>query len=528
VTDLHEPDLHGTDLHGAVVPETDASEATPALRGRVQRGVLWGAMNTAASRVVQFISTLIVARLLAPQDFGVLAVAIVVQTIALNTAELGATAALGRGDRDPDKIAPTVFTVALITSGILTLAMMLTAPWLAATFGNPDATGVIRVLSLTVALAGLASVPTAMVWREFMQRPRMVVDLSNLVVTLALVVPMALAGWGAMALAWSRVGGQLVATVGYWIISPRRYRPGFDRHEIRGIVRLGAPLALANVVAFATLNLDYVVVGRQLSAAALGLYLMAFNLASLPSTVVMALVRTVAVPAFGRLHKAGRLASQAGPVTGWVATVSFPVTAGLIALGLPLIVTLYGDRWSGAAVAMTGLALFGAARILTELFSDLCVGAGRTVGLLWVQVVWFVALAPAMLLGVHEWGIAGAGIAHAVVGFAVVVPIYLVLVRRGVGTPVSAVLGALRRPALGAVLAGVAAWAVARVVPGNLPALLLGGLTCLAVSAAVSWPLLKRLVRDRFGTGRRSHVDVDAGLAEVAGVAEVASEGAAR
>lgn len=471
------------------VRDRDPTQPSPSLARRVRSGAIWGAVNVGASRLLGFLSMLIVARLLAPEHFGALAVALVVQTIALNIAELGATAALGRGDRDPDEIAPTVFTIALVTSGLLTWAMAASAPWIATALGDPAATDVIRVLSITVALAGLSSVPTAMVWRDFLQSRRIAVDLANILVALALVVPMAMWGWGAMALAWSRVGGQLVAATGFWIITPRRYLPGWNGREAGGILRLGLPLAAANLVVFATLNLDYVVVGRLLDPVALGLYLMAFNLASLPSTVVTAVVRTVAVPAFGRLHAAGRLPEQAVRVARGLSFTAFPLSALLVGLAAPLIVTLFGERWAPAASAMLGLGIFGMARILSELFADLCVGAGRTLGLFWVQVVWLAALAPALWWCVSQWGIAGAGYAHAAVAWLVVVPVYLVLVHRGVGASPARLLRACLPPAVGAVACAVAAAVVASMFEEPVLAVLAGAAAGLAAYAIATLPI---------------------------------------
>lgn len=492
---------------------SDAEPMTAALAGRVRRGALWGAVNVGASRILGFVSMIVVARLLAPEHFGALAIALVVQTIALNIAELGATAALGRGDRDPDEIAPTVFTIALVTSGVLTGAMAMSAPWLAAALGDPAAADVIRVLSITVTLAGLSSVPTAMVWRDFLQGRRIAVDLANILVTLALVVPMAMWGWGAMALAWSRVGGQLAAAIGFWIVTPRRYLPGWSRREAGGILRLGLPLAASNLVVFATLNLDYVVVGRLLDPVALGFYLMAFNLASLPSTVVNSIVRTVAVPAFGRLNVVGRLPMQAVRVARGLSFAAFPLSALLIGLAAPLMVTLFGERWEPAAAAMLGLGVFGMARILTELFADLCVGAGRTAGLFWVQVVWFAALAPALWVSVSLWGIAGAGYAHAAVAWFVVIPVYLVLVHRGVGASPARVLRACVPPALGAIVCAVVAAAVAAAIAVPILAVLAGGAAGLLAYAVATLPigtgyLLALRTRNRETAAPRPHEEV--------------------
>jgi O-antigen/teichoic acid export membrane protein len=468
--------------------------STEALAGRVRRGALWGAVNVAASRILQFVSTIILARMLAPEYFGALAVAIVVQTIAMNAAELGATAAIARGDRDPDAVAPTVYTIALATSVSLTAVMVVTAPLLATAMGNASAAPVIQAMSVTVLLSGVSSVPAALLWRDYHQRQRAGIDLANALTALVLVVPMAMAGWGAMALAWSRVGGQVVATAGYLLASPRRVRPGFDRAVAGSVPRLGLPLALANLVVFAALNVDYVVIGRILGPEHLGLYLVAFNLAAIPSTLITAVVRTVAIPTFGRLFAAGRLADAAVQAVALMSYLAFLVSALLAGLGLPLVVMLYGERWAPAAVAMLGLGVFGAARILSELFADLSVGAGRTVELFWVQVAWFVALVPAMLLGVRLGGLAGAGVAHAVVTWLVVVPVYALVLRRATGVRLRALGRAALPGTVGGVAAGLAAWWVGTHVETTILATLLGGLAGTGVYVVATLPWARALL----------------------------------
>lgn len=449
----------------------------------------------ALGRILQFATTIIVARMLAPEHFGALAVALVVQVIATNMAELGATASLARGNGDPDKIAPTVFTIALATSALLTAAAIMFAPYLASAFGDPEATPVIQVLSLTIMLQGLSAVPSTMVWREYLQKPRIVVDTANLVVVLALVVPMAGAGWGAMALAWSRVGGQLVAAIGYWVITPRRYLPGFDRAVAAEVLRLGLPLAMANLVVFVTLNLDYLLVGRIMGPVELGMYLLAFNLAGLPSAVVTAVIRSVAVPTFGRLHAEGTLGQASIRFVFGISYAAFPISALLIALAHPLIVTVYGDKWAHAAAAMVGLGLFGAAKILVELFADLCVGAGRTMGLFWVQVAWLAALAPALFFGIQWWGAPGAGVAHAVVAFFVVVPLYIAVLRSVLNISAIRFVRACLAPAAAAGAAGIAAWFVGGWIAAPLMALIAGGLTGVGVYAVLTYRSGRRLIQ---------------------------------
>ena len=339
---------------GALGRGRRAMSVDVALARRVRRGAAWGAAGVGVSRLLQFVTTMALARLIAPEAFGLLAVAITIQTIALNASELGATAALGRGDRDPDEIAPTVWTIALSTSAALTAVMFFSAGPLAEALGQPDAAAAVRVMSFVVMFSGMSAVPTALIWRDFHQGRRLVIELIGSLITGVLAIILAVAGWETMALAWSRTIGAAVVAVLFISASPRRYLPGFDRHEARGILRLGAPLAAANIVVFAILNVDYVVIGRQLDARVLGIYLLAFNLAALPSTVLTQVLRTVAVPTFGRLHATDRLGTSVGSVVTLVCAAAFGACAALAAVGGPALETLYGSDYGSAATVLVG------------------------------------------------------------------------------------------------------------------------------------------------------------------------------
>lgn len=462
------------------------------IKAGLKGGLAWGAAGVVAGRALQFLTMLILARILAPEHFGALAVAQVIQTIAVNVTELGATAALARADRDPREIAPTILTLGVATSAVITGAVILFAPTLAAVLGDPGASGVIQILSITILLSGCSGVPAALVWRNYLQRPRAFIEVAGAALTLVVAVPMAQDGWGAYALVWSRVAGQVLTTGGYWVITPIRFRPGFDRAAAAYVLRLGMPLALANLVVFATLNLDYAIVGRQLGPAQLGVYLLAFSLANLPSSLLTAMIRTVALPTFGRLHKAGLLDRAAPDVLGLAAFLAMPVSALLVALAAPLVQVLYGTAWAGAAGAMIGLGIFGAGRITSDILADLCVGGGRTGGLFWVQTLWLACLFPALLAGVSFWGVTGAGSAHAAVICLAVLPVYFILAGRVLGTPAKRLVAPLIAPVGAAAGAGVLSWLVANGIAQPLAALAGGGLAGAALYLALTVRTAKR------------------------------------
>jgi O-antigen/teichoic acid export membrane protein len=443
---------------------------------KVRRGAAWSTAEVAVARFGQFAQGIVVARLLAPNDFGVFAVALVVHSIVVNVSELGVSAALIRDDEaTARKGAPTVATIALVASGVIAALMMLLAPLLSGSLGSRDAAGAVAVMALTLPLAGIAAVPSAFIRRDFRMDRLFVASALNMVATAIVVILLALAGWGPMALAWSWVAGQLATSVILLTYKPGRVFPGWDRAEAGRLLRFGLPLAGANILAFTVLNVDYIVVGRVLGAEALGLYVLAFNISGWPMNVFGAVVRSVSLPGFSHLQRDGASMSESFPrAIGIVATLTLPVCAILGALAVPLVNAVYGSRWSGAAAALVGLSALGAVRILIELTADFLVTLGRTRAVFVAQIPWLLGLTAALLVLVHGHGIAGAGFAQALVSVGLMTPIYLVLLHR-VGVSMLAVARAVVPPLIWALIAAGVALLVAHQIANPLLAVLAGG-----------------------------------------------------
>jgi len=416
--------------------EATGGEAHRSLGGLVRRGVAWTSLDVAVNRTGGFLMGLIVARVLAPRDFGIYAVALVVHTILINISDLGLGTALIIGDEDELAAnAPTVTTIAMISGVVLGLLMALPAGEFARLLGAPRAADTIRVMALTLPLAGLVAVPSALLRRAFRMDRMFVADTANTVVGGVVAIGLALAGLGPVALALSFVAGQLVTTVLVFVYSPARYGPGWNRRRARKLLRFGMPLVGANIVGLSIQNVDYIIVGRLLGAVPLGLYMLAFNMSGWPQNVFSAVIRSVSFPAFARMREDSRdMPREFINALRMVSRLTLPVCLFLGALSHPLIVFVYGPKWAAASHALVGLSILAAGRTIMELFSDFLVSLERTRTLFVIQIVWFVPLTAALLVLVPRLGITGAGIAHATVADLIVVPtfvycVYLVGVR---------------------------------------------------------------------------------------------------
>ena len=485
--------------------QTPGSGTPPLVGRRVGTGALWSALNAATLRVATFLVTLIVARLVAPYEFGVFTVAVTVFTVAMSFAELGVSFAIVREHQRSPQIAPTVFTISLANAAALALAMVVFAPFLARQLGSADAASAIRVLALYVLLSGFSAVPRALMNRDFMQRRRFVVDAAFFVTSTAVMLVLVMLGHPVMGLAISRVAGQLVTVIMIMWMAPERYWPGFRWHEARALLSFGLPLAASNMLILVIANVDFMVVGHMLGARQLGFYNLAFGISGWPVSVFSAVLISVTLPTLSRVRDSPReLTGHLGAGLSAVVSLSFPVCALCSVLAGPLIDTVYGTRWHPASTALIVLSIFGAARTVLTLFSDLTVALGMTRRLMYIQLAWLAALIPAMIFCVGRWGIMGAGIAHAVVVVPVVIPLYLITVRRATTITARTMRDALVRPLVASLAAAAIAYGATLLVNGAVPKLLLG----LVLGVLTYWVLarrwlirLQRDLRERYWNG---------------------------
>lgn len=464
------------------------------LGAKVRRALAWSLLNNLLIRIGNFAVGILVARIVAPEEFGVFAVALTVQAILIALAELGLSAELVRNGRIKER-AGTATAVALGVSGAVTLLMVATAGWVSEAMGAPQATPVLQVMALTLVLSGLSVVPYARLQRDFRQAAMLATDGTSLVVGLVVTVVLVSLGFGAMALAISRVIAQTcVCVMQYWLT---RMRPAiaFDRVVAIQMVSFGAPIAAANVLSWLVMNAGHVAVGRMSGALMLGFYLLAFNISSWPMSALGQAIRAVALPGFSQIGRGQARERTLAAAVGLTWAVALLIGVLLSALATVVIPLVYGDRWLPAAAALAGLAFFGAQRIVFDLLATYLIAAGATRAVFVMQVVWLAALAPVLAVAVSRWGIAGAGWAQVGVGVVVLTPGYLVVLHR-LGIPLRPLGRNLLVPLAGVAPAGLAGWYLGGVLATPILGLIVGGLGATIAYVLVLGSWLRRRLAD--------------------------------
>jgi PST family polysaccharide transporter len=443
---------------------------------------------------------IVLARLLGPSEFGTFAVAYVALTAALSFNELGVSLAIVRWPDHPRAIAPTVSTISLLSSIVICGLLYLIAPSFSSAMGDPGATGVVRLLALSVIVSGAVATPASLMQREFRQDTKMFIDQVNAWLGAAVSIVLALIGIGAVSLAVGRLAGAVVSGILFIVYSPEPYRLGWDRTKVRSLLRFGLPLAGASLVVLAVGYVDQIVAGRILGATALGLYVLAANLANWPVNLFSQPLRSVAPATFARLQNdSNAMRTTLRSLVGLLAAVTLPVCLLLAGAAKPLVRFVYGPEWEPAASALAWLAMLAALRIFYELAYDYFVVLGWSKSILLLQVVWLVALIPALIYGAKGWGIAGIGAGHVVVAACIVLPIYMWQFLRA-GVRPRELLNRVWLTVIVASSVGLMTAGLGRIIQSSLLSLLVSGVLALVAIGALLYRDRTQLFRLRGST----------------------------
>ncbi|HUH12248.1 MAG TPA: lipopolysaccharide biosynthesis protein [Longimicrobiales bacterium] len=368
------------------------------LAGATARGMAWSMAATAGGRIISLVALAILARLLAPEDFGLLAFALVFIAYLETVGDLGTGMALIYWpDRWRDVAQLTL--LANLVMGFLWLGIAWgSAPWVADFFGSPEGEPILRALAWVLPLKALGTTHDALLQRELRFRARAVPELALMGGKAAVAVPLAVAGFGAWSLVWGQLVGQALWTGLVWVLVSWRPERRFPRDLVGPVLEYGRGIVSVNVLAAVVHHADVVVVGRMLGAVALGFYQMAYRVPDIAITLLVRITSKVLFPALSRLKSAGEgLRDLYLGALRYLSLLTIPGSIGLVVLAEPLVVTLFGEEWRPSAPIMQALAAYTGLRALGSYAGDLLKATGRPSLLALLGVARAVVLVPALI-----------------------------------------------------------------------------------------------------------------------------------
>lgn len=444
-------------------------------------------------RSLGLVSTLILARLLSPHDFGIMAMALSFFFMAELLTGFGFDVALIQNQAANDRLYHTAWTFNVLFGFGIFLLMLAAAAPIAVFYGEPLLYWVVCCVAPVALIGGCENIGVIAFRKELRFRSEFAFQISRKLAGFVVTVPLAF--W--LRSYWALVAGILASRLAGTVISylAHPFRPRFSIDGARSLFSFSKWLLLSNVLAFLKVRSTDFFIGRSQGAATLGLYNVAYELANLPTSELGAPINRALLPGFSHIaHDPEQLHSAYANAMGILALFALPAAAGIFAVAGYLVPVVLGPKWLAAVSLMQILAIFGAIELFHSSMSAVLIGTGRPAGVANATVVFVVLLAVLLIALVGRFGASGAAVA--VVGASILsTPAYLIAIRVHTGIRPAAFIRAIIRPliasaAMVAILRAVMPVYAASMAVSEAAWLLLGAVALGAIVYAIAVTLL--------------------------------------
>jgi len=386
------------------------------------RGLKWSSASRFGQQLLQFITLALLARLLAPEDFGLMASAMVVIGFINVFRDLGISAALIQKKEISDELFSSVFWLSLCAGGLLMIMLIILSSFIANFFNAEALVTILKVLSISFLFSGLSVVHQALLEKELKFKSIAKYELSATLIAAVTSITMALMNFGV----WSLVVQNLIFTFTvsllFWINSSHKPRFLFKWVEIKSIANFSSNLAGFNILNYFVRNADYILIQKFLGEQQLGYYTLAYRLMLYPLKNISVVVTRVMFPVLSKIQDDNEKFRQAYlKVVNSIALLSFPLMLGLVAVSDNFVNVIFGAKWEPVITLIFILAPLG---LLQSIYSPAGVifqTKGRTdwwfrwgllTGVLFIAAFW---------IGL-KWGIIGVALAYLIASLITIYP----------------------------------------------------------------------------------------------------------
>lgn len=378
------------------------------LKQRLVAAVGWSTGIKMAFQLVTWAMTLLVIRILSPDDYGLMAVSQVFANFLLGFTALGLDDALVQRESTPKSTVASAFGMILLCSAALTILLALAAYPIGRWYQDDRLIPLIQVSSLGFLFNGLATLPRVYLTKSLRVRPMFVMELSSGLFGALTVVALAYMHYGVWALQLGWLVSNLVKLLGFALLASEFYVwPRFRFAGLGPLFDYGIYRTLEYTAWAACSSADIFIISRWLGPAELGLYTVAMNFAGMPLNKIAPILNATAFPAFAMVQS--RKAEARFYVLKSLrimSTIAVPVFFGICATAPEIVDLVFGANWVAAKPILAVLALATSFRAILLLLPSYLQGIGDSRAAFWSTMIGLLVFPPAFLAGTH-WGIIG-------------------------------------------------------------------------------------------------------------------------
>lgn len=422
------------------------------VKGHMARGAVWMVAMRWSLRLVGLVNTIIMARLLSPTDFGIIAMAWIIVDFLTMLAETDVDVALVRNPQATRDHYDTAWTIKILSGLAIAAALFLVAPLVALYYGDERVTTVMRIVSLRAALMGFENIGVADFRKtlDFSKEYRYFLVRRLSVFVIGLILAALLRDYLALVLA--TVVAAVVTVAVSFVMSP--YRPRLSLAKWREMGSFSQWQMLFNSAQFAGQRVDEFIIGGLGKAADIGNYYVAVDISTMPTREVVQPLGRAVIPTCARIaHDPDEMGKAFRSVLGFVALICIPAGVGISVVAEDLVMAVLGDKWGGAVWFFRWLGIYGALEGMLLAMEPFLMARSQEKLLALANLAYLLILTPALLFAGFSHGIEMIAVTRTAIMGLFVAVVFSVIMRHGwIGwRQLSAILW---RPAIAAAVMG--------------------------------------------------------------------------
>lgn len=401
-------------------------EAMTFLRKSAISGVKWSSISQFGRQGMQLLTTVVLARLLSPSDFGLVGMAMVVVGFVALFKDLGTSAAVIQRKNISNELLSSIFWVNT-GFGLLAMIVLIAVSTLVANFYHESRVApLLMVLSLTFFISGLSILQYSLLERNLAFNRLAKLEISATLFGSIVGIGSAILGYGVWSLVYQSLAVTTVTTILLWIFSTWRPKMIFHWIEVKSVSSYSLNLTGFNIFNYFARNADYLLIGRFLGAQNLGYYTLAYNIMLYPLQNISGVIGRVMFPVFSQIQNDDALFRSAYlKVASAIALITFPMMLGLMALSKQLVLTVFGSQWVPVILLLMILAPVGLVQSIGTTVGTIYQAKGRTDWMFRWGIAAGILVMVAFVIGM-QWGIVGVAAAYAVASLLLVYPAFAI------------------------------------------------------------------------------------------------------
>ncbi len=423
------------------------------LSHRVFSGGFWTLGLRGAQSTFNIVRLIILARILAPSDFGLMGIALLTMAILDAFSQTGFQSALIQKKGDIRPYLNSAWTVLIIRATILFVILFFSAPLVASFFESPQAESMIRMIGLSMLFVGFSNIGVFLFQKELQFKKQTMYQLAGTLADFTVAIASVLILQNVWALIFGHIAGNVARFVMSYVLHPFRPRLTSDLRKTKELWGFGRWVAGSSMISFVIVQGVDIFVGKVLGVISLGVYQLANQISNLPSSEITNVISQVTFPAYSKLQSSIMTLKKAYMRTLEVTSLFvFPISGLIFVSAHDFTILILGEKWIGVIDPMRILALWGAISALAGLNGSILMAANRPDVITKLSLIKLAILLIMIYPATMAWGLEGTAMVVLISTLLITPNTYYIVAKRILGYKISTLLQCLALPSIGTVV----------------------------------------------------------------------------